>query len=109
MYADEPKPQLERLTDRLLEELNTVKCALKPYIEYVIDPFEKGVDYIKNLDSESLKATVLQKSEELRGALEEHVKDLQAQLEPFTQELKERMYLYTRELKSFYEFYTTSD
>ncbi|KAI7806119.1 apolipoprotein A IV 2 [Triplophysa rosa] len=107
LYADEPQSQLEKLTDRLLEELNTVKCALKPYIEYVTEPFEKGVDYIKNLDSETLKATLLQRSEELRGTLEERLKELQAQLEPFTQELKEKMNLYTRELKAFYEFYAT--
>ncbi|XP_056618001.1 apolipoprotein A-I-like [Triplophysa dalaica] len=107
LYADEPQSQLERLTDQLLEELNTVKCALKPYIEYVTEPFEKGVDYIKNLDSEMLKAKMLQTREELRGTMEERLKELQAQLEPFTQELKEKMNLYTRELKAFYEFYAT--
>uniref|UniRef100_A0A672KT60 Apolipoprotein A-I-like n=2 Tax=Sinocyclocheilus grahami TaxID=75366 RepID=A0A672KT60_SINGR len=135
-YADEPKPQLQQLTDafrsyferakirtsqhgqeinqyttnlkeqmdplakdlmtkitkgvdvlrkRIEEEVSTVRCALKPYIEYVTSPFEKGVDYIReSLDFEDLKATVLQKSEELRESLEQGVKELQAKLEPPT-------------------------
>ncbi len=28
-------------------EVSTVRCALKPYIEYVTCPFEKCVEYIK--------------------------------------------------------------
>uniref|UniRef100_A0A671Q5C6 Si:dkey-7f3.14 n=1 Tax=Sinocyclocheilus anshuiensis TaxID=1608454 RepID=A0A671Q5C6_9TELE len=125
-YADEPKPQLEQLTDsrtsqlgqeinqyttklkeqmdplakdlmtkitkgvdmlreRIEVEVSTVRCALKPYIEYVTSPFEKGAEYIReSLDFEDLKATVLQKSEELRESLEQGVKELQAKLDPST-------------------------
>uniref|UniRef100_A0A673GQP0 Si:dkey-7f3.14 n=1 Tax=Sinocyclocheilus rhinocerous TaxID=307959 RepID=A0A673GQP0_9TELE len=104
-YADEPKPQLEQLTDafrsyceraksrtsqlgqeinqyttklkeqmdplakdlmtkitkgadmlreRIEVEVSTVRCALKPYIEYVTSPFEKGAEYIReSLDFDS--------------------------------------------------------
>ncbi|XP_055065946.2 uncharacterized protein [Misgurnus anguillicaudatus] len=119
--ADEPKPQLERLTDRIKEELNNVKCALKPYFEYVItDPIKKGVDYIRSsvaphaesLDTETLKDALLEKSGELREAMEQRLKEIQAQLEPLTEEFQEKMNLYTRELKaqltSFYDFYIKS-
>ncbi|XP_067305777.1 apolipoprotein A-I-like [Pseudorasbora parva] len=67
------------LRERIEEEVSTVRCALKPYIEYVTSPFQRGADYIReSLDFEDLKATLLQKSEELRESLEQSVKELQA-------------------------------
>lgn len=73
----------DMLRERIEVEVSTVRCALKPYIEYVTSPFEKGAEYIReSLDFEDLKATVLQKSEELRESLEQGVKELQAKLEP---------------------------
>uniref|UniRef100_A0A9J8BW41 Uncharacterized protein n=1 Tax=Cyprinus carpio carpio TaxID=630221 RepID=A0A9J8BW41_CYPCA len=75
----------DMLRERIEVEVSTVRCALKPYIEYVTSPFEKGAEYIKeSLDFEDLKATVLQKSEELRESLEQGVKELQAKLDPST-------------------------
>lgn len=73
----------DMLRERIEVEVSTVRCALKPYSEYVTSPFEKGAEYIReSLDFEDLKATVLQKSEELRESLEQGVKELQAKLEP---------------------------
>ncbi|KAK2903092.1 hypothetical protein Q8A67_007805 [Cirrhinus molitorella] len=73
------------LRERIEVEISTVRCALKPYIESVTSPFEKGADYIrKSLDYENLKATVLQKSEELRERVEQGVKELEAKLNPST-------------------------
>nr|AII80531.1 apolipoprotein A IV 2 [Cyprinus carpio] len=75
----------DMLRERIEVEVSTVRCALKPYIEYVTSPFEKGAEYIKeSLDFEDLKATVLQKSEDLRESLEQGVKELQAKLDPST-------------------------
>uniref|UniRef100_A0AAY5EY70 Apolipoprotein A-IV a n=1 Tax=Electrophorus electricus TaxID=8005 RepID=A0AAY5EY70_ELEEL len=47
--------------------------------------------YADSLDSQSLKATILQKTEELRESVEEKVQGLQSQLEPYTTDLKQRM------------------
>ncbi|KAF4103244.1 hypothetical protein G5714_016127 [Onychostoma macrolepis] len=75
----------DMLKERIEVEVSTVRCALKPYIEYVTSPFEKGAEYIReSLDFDDLKATVLQKSEELRESLEQGTKELQAKLEPST-------------------------
>lgn len=75
----------DMLRERIEVEVSTVRCALKPYIEYVTSPFEKGAEYIsESLDFEDLKATVLQKSEDLRESLEQGMKELQAKLEPST-------------------------
>uniref|UniRef100_A0A8C2JM76 Si:dkey-7f3.14 n=1 Tax=Cyprinus carpio TaxID=7962 RepID=A0A8C2JM76_CYPCA len=72
---------VDMLRERIEKLVSTVRCALKPYTEYVTSPFEKDVDYIReSLDFEDLKATVLQKSEELRDSLEQGVKELQAGL-----------------------------
>uniref|UniRef100_A0A671Q8D7 Apolipoprotein A-IV a n=1 Tax=Sinocyclocheilus anshuiensis TaxID=1608454 RepID=A0A671Q8D7_9TELE len=66
--------------------------------------------YADSLDSETLKATLLQKSEELRGNMEQSVKELQAQLEPYTdlqqsltpyaEDLKEKLDPYAQDLKA---------
>ncbi|RXN10258.1 apolipo A-I-like protein [Labeo rohita] len=73
------------LKERIEMEVSAARCALKPYIEYVTSPFEKGADYIReSLDLKDLKATVLQKGEELRERLEQGVKELQAKLDPST-------------------------
>uniref|UniRef100_A0A8C1BRV9 Si:dkey-7f3.14 n=1 Tax=Cyprinus carpio carpio TaxID=630221 RepID=A0A8C1BRV9_CYPCA len=70
---------VDMLRERIEKLVSTVRCALKPYTEYVTSPFEKDVDYIReSLDFEDLKATVLQRSEELRDSLEQGVKELQA-------------------------------
>lgn len=77
----------DMLRERIEVEVSTVRCALKPYIEYVTSPFEKGAEYIsESLDFEDLKATVLQKCEDLRETLEQGMKELQAKLEPSTWE-----------------------
>ncbi|XP_059423762.1 apolipoprotein Eb-like isoform X2 [Carassius carassius] len=75
----------DMLKERIEVEVSTVRCALKPYLEYVTSPLEKGAEYIRqSLDFEDLKATVLQKSEELRESLEQGMKELQAKLDPLT-------------------------
>lgn len=75
----------DMLKERIEVEVSTVKCALKPYLEYVTSPLEKGAEYIReSLDFEDLKATVLQKSEELRESLEQGMKELQDKLDPST-------------------------
>ncbi|XP_051573871.1 apolipoprotein A-IV-like [Myxocyprinus asiaticus] len=104
----------EMLRERVGVELYTVRCALKPYFEYVItDPIKKGVDYLRSLDSETLKDTLLHSSEELRGNLEQSVKELQAQLEPYSEGLREKLDPYTQNLKaqltSLYESLTKNN
>lgn len=74
----------DMLKERIELEVSTVRCALKPYLEYVTSPFQRGADYIRDLNFEDLKATLLQKSEELRESLEQSIKELQAKQDPST-------------------------
>ncbi|ROL47847.1 Apolipoprotein A-I [Anabarilius grahami] len=74
----------DMLRERIEVEVSTVRCALKPYIEYVTSPFQRGADYIRDLNFEDLKATLLQKSEELRESLKQSIKELQAKQDPST-------------------------
>ncbi|XP_067251964.1 apolipoprotein A-I-like [Chanodichthys erythropterus] len=74
----------DMLKERIEVEVSTVRCALKPYLEYVTSPFQRGAGYIRDLNFEDLKATLLQKSEELRESLEQSIKELQAKQDPST-------------------------
>lgn len=47
----------DMLKNRVEEEMSVVRCALKPYIEAVTDPFEKAANHMrKSLKFENLKA-----------------------------------------------------
>ncbi|XP_067265353.1 apolipoprotein Eb-like [Chanodichthys erythropterus] len=92
--------EAEVLKERLSQDLNTMRDKLEPYADNLKGQIQQRVEelrmamapYTESLDSETLKATLLQKSEELRGNLEQSVKKLQAQLEPYTAELKENVH-----------------
>lgn len=46
----------DMLKNRIEEEMSVVKCALKPYIEAVTDPFEKAANHMREaLKFENLK------------------------------------------------------
>ncbi|ROL47853.1 Apolipoprotein A-IV [Anabarilius grahami] len=91
--------EAEVLRERLGQDLITVRDQLEPYADNLKSQIQQRVEelraamapYAESLDSETLKATLLQKSEELRGNLEQSVKELQAQLEPYTAEIKEKV------------------
>ncbi len=85
--------------------MNIIRDKLEPYADNLKSQIQQRVEelraamgpYADSLDSETLKATLLQKSEELRGNLEQSVKDLQAQLEPYTAETKDNVGQYLQE------------
>ncbi|KAA0703232.1 hypothetical protein E1301_Tti006971 [Triplophysa tibetana] len=91
--------ETEVLRERLGQDLITVREKLEPYADNIKSQIQQRVEdlraamapYADSLDSESLKATLLQKSEELRGSVEQSVKELQAQLEPYTADIKEKV------------------
>uniref|UniRef100_A0A673GQY5 Apolipoprotein A-I-like n=1 Tax=Sinocyclocheilus rhinocerous TaxID=307959 RepID=A0A673GQY5_9TELE len=91
--------ETEVLRERLGQDLISVRDKLEPYADNLKSQIQQRVEqlrtamgpYADSLDSETLKATLLQKSEELRGNLEQSVKELQAQLEPYTAEIKEKV------------------
>ncbi|KAL1259434.1 hypothetical protein QQF64_010011 [Cirrhinus molitorella] len=91
--------EAEVLRERLSQDLISVRDKLEPYAENLKSQIQQRVEelrtamapYADSLDSETLKATLLQKSEELRGNLEQSVKELQAQLEPYTADIKEKV------------------
>ncbi|KAJ8388861.1 hypothetical protein AAFF_G00126170 [Aldrovandia affinis] len=91
--------ETELMKERLAQDLSTVRGQLEPYAEELMVKIEQQVEklrqevapYTESLDTEALKATLLQKSEELKGNLEQSVKELQSQLGPYTEELKEKV------------------
>uniref|UniRef100_A0A8C2H1I3 Apolipoprotein A-I-like n=1 Tax=Cyprinus carpio TaxID=7962 RepID=A0A8C2H1I3_CYPCA len=91
--------EAEVLRERLGQDLISVRDKLEPYVDNLKSQIQQRVEelrtamapYADSLDSETLKATLLQKSEELRGNLEQSVKELQAQMEPYTAEIKEKV------------------
>ncbi|KAI1886296.1 hypothetical protein AGOR_G00212540 [Albula goreensis] len=91
--------EAELMKERLGQDLTTVRSQLEPYAEDLRAKIEQQVEklrqevapYTESLDTEALRATVLQKSEELKGSLEQSVKELQAQLGPYTEELKDKV------------------
>ncbi|XP_056123606.1 apolipoprotein A-IV-like [Rhinichthys klamathensis goyatoka] len=99
--------ETEVLRERLGQDLNTLRDKLEPYADNLKSQIQQRVEeiriamtpYAESLDSETLKATLLQKSEELRGNLEQSVKELQAQLEPYTAEIMENVDQNLQEMK----------
>ncbi|KAA0703231.1 hypothetical protein E1301_Tti006972 [Triplophysa tibetana] len=91
--------EAEVLRERLGQDLITVRDKLEPYADNFRSQIQQRVEdlraamapYADSLDSESLKATLLQKSEELRESIEQSVKELQTQLEPYTADIKEKV------------------
>uniref|UniRef100_A0AAY4AL26 Apolipoprotein A-I n=1 Tax=Denticeps clupeoides TaxID=299321 RepID=A0AAY4AL26_9TELE len=123
-YADEPKPQLEQLSDAFWDYVaqatpicnyckerhqyaTTLQNQMSPLAKDVMAKITQEAEvlkdrlakdlttsmgpYAESLDSETLKATLLQKSEELKGSLEKSVKELQSQLGPYSDEIKQRL------------------
>ncbi|TWW53431.1 Apolipoprotein Eb [Takifugu flavidus] len=84
------------LRERVTQELSSVRNKLEPYTEDMKAKIQARVEQLKqelapyadSVDSEALRATLMQKSEELKSSLEQSVKDLQAQLGPYTDDLK---------------------
>ncbi|XP_038850885.1 apolipoprotein A-I-like [Salvelinus namaycush] len=91
--------EAEVLKERLEQDLGSVKGKLEPYAEEMKTQVQQRVEqlkqdlapYAESLDSEALRATLLQKSEELKGSLEQSVKEMQSQLGPYTDELKQKV------------------
>ncbi|XP_074539997.1 uncharacterized protein LOC141801008 [Halichoeres trimaculatus] len=87
------------LRNMLTLELSTVRDRLEPYTEDMKAKIQERVDLLKqelapyadSLDSEALRATLMQRTEELKSSLEQSVKELQAQLGPYTDDLKQRV------------------
>ncbi|TRY93413.1 hypothetical protein DNTS_014250 [Danionella cerebrum] len=99
--------ETEVLRERLGQDLVTVREQLEPFADNMRSQIQQRVEelrtamapYADSLDSETLKATLLQKSEELRGNLEQSAKDLQAQLEPYATEIREKVDLRLQEFQ----------
>uniref|UniRef100_A0A674B5A8 Apolipoprotein A-IV a n=1 Tax=Salmo trutta TaxID=8032 RepID=A0A674B5A8_SALTR len=81
--------EAEVLREHLEQDLGSVKGKLEPYAEEI--KTQDLAPYAESLDSEALRATLLQKSEELKGSLEQSVKEMQSQLGPYTDELKQKV------------------
>ncbi|XP_018587776.2 uncharacterized protein LOC108922240 [Scleropages formosus] len=91
--------EAELLRKRLAEDLSSARSKLEPFAEDLKAKIQERVEllkqemapYAESLDTETLKATVLQKSEELKGSLEQSVKELQSKLGPYTEDLREKV------------------
>ncbi|KAK5861889.1 hypothetical protein PBY51_017330 [Eleginops maclovinus] len=84
--------ETELLMERVDRDLSTVKDTLKPYTKEMHAQIQERVEqlkqelapYAESVDTESLRATLAQKTEEMKQS----VRDLQAQLGPFTDDMK---------------------
>ncbi|XP_066530991.1 apolipoprotein Eb-like [Hoplias malabaricus] len=90
--------EVEQLKVRLQQDLSSVKSHADPYIQELVTDIEQQVEQLKKdvapytaMDSEAIKATLLQKSEELRASLEKAMNELRAQMEPQTEELQHKL------------------
>ncbi|XP_029360025.1 apolipoprotein A-IV-like [Echeneis naucrates] len=96
------------LRNVLTRELTTVMGNLEPYTEDMKTQIQQRVEQLKqelapyadSLDSEALRATLIQKSEELKANLEQSVKDLQAQMGPYTENLKQKVDQHLRDFQN---------
>ncbi|KAI4876206.1 hypothetical protein NFI96_017948, partial [Prochilodus magdalenae] len=90
--------EAEQLKVRMQQDLSSVKSQLEPYVQEIMSDLQQQVEQLKKdvapytgMDSEALKATLLQKSGELKANLEKSMTDLQAQLMPQTEELRQKL------------------
>ncbi|XP_007258345.2 apolipoprotein A-I [Astyanax mexicanus] len=98
--------EAEQLKVRLQQDLSSVQSQLEPYIQELSSNLQEQVEQLKkdvapytDMDSEALKATLLQKSEEMRAGLEKSMREMQAQLEPQAEELKQKMEQHMQEFQ----------
>ncbi|KAJ8354785.1 hypothetical protein SKAU_G00223520 [Synaphobranchus kaupii] len=87
--------QVDRLKERLWQDMSEVSAQLEPYTEPLKANIEQKLEklmqevaaYTESVNAEALKASLLQRSEELKQS----VKELQSQLGSYTEVLKEKM------------------
>uniref|UniRef100_A0A3P8SBZ1 Apolipoprotein A-IV a n=1 Tax=Amphiprion percula TaxID=161767 RepID=A0A3P8SBZ1_AMPPE len=100
--------EADLLKERLIQDLGTVRDRLQPYTEDVKAKIQERVEQLKKelapytdaaLDTETLKATLLQKSEELKTNLEQTMENLQTQLGPYTDDLKQKVDQHLKDFK----------
>jgi len=91
--------EAEVLTERISQDLTTVRGKLEPYAEQMRVQVQQRLEqlkqelapYAESLDTETLRVTLEQKREELTSSLEQSFQELQTQLGPFTDELKQKV------------------
>ncbi|XP_046896882.1 apolipoprotein A-IV-like isoform X2 [Hypomesus transpacificus] len=91
--------EVEEISQRLSRDLTRAHETLEPFIKEMNSQVQQTVEqlkqelapYAESLDSDALRATLLQKSEELKTSLDQSVKELQSQLGPYTEELRQRV------------------
>ncbi|XP_007258347.3 apolipoprotein A-I [Astyanax mexicanus] len=96
----------EQLKVRLQQDMSTVKSQLEPYVQEVMSNVQQQVEQLKkevalyaDMDAETLKATLLQKSEEMKASMEKTMMEMQAQLGPQAEELKQKMEQHMQEFQ----------
>ncbi|XP_046896907.1 apolipoprotein A-IV-like [Hypomesus transpacificus] len=99
--------EAEVLRERLSQDLTSVRGKLEPFADDLKIQVQQRVEllkqelapYAESLDSDALRATLLQKSEELKTSLDQSVKELQSQLGPYTEELQQKVDLHLQEFQ----------
>ncbi|XP_047454601.1 apolipoprotein A-I-like [Mugil cephalus] len=99
--------EADLLKDRVTQELGTVRERLGPYTDDVKAQIQQRVEQLKqelapytdSVDTEALRATIMQKTEELKTSLEESVKGMQTQLGPYTDDLKQKVDQHLQDFK----------
>uniref|UniRef100_A0A8B9KCH0 Apolipoprotein A-IV n=1 Tax=Astyanax mexicanus TaxID=7994 RepID=A0A8B9KCH0_ASTMX len=102
----EPYVQEVMSNVRLQQDMSTVKSQLEPYVQEVMSNVQQQVEQLKkevalyaDMDAETLKATLLQKSEEMKASMEKTMMEMQAQLGPQAEELKQKMEQHMQEFQ----------
>uniref|UniRef100_A0A8D0CQM4 Apolipoprotein A-IV n=1 Tax=Sander lucioperca TaxID=283035 RepID=A0A8D0CQM4_SANLU len=86
--TDALRTQAAPLTQDLMSKFSQEAEKLKTRLE---KDLTDTAPYTESMDTEALKAVLLQKSQELKGQLDKSVSELQAQMVPYTEEIKEKM------------------
>lgn len=89
----------ERLKARLEKDLTAAGTQLQPFAEEVVIEMRRRVEelrrdaapYTGSMDTEALRAMVMQTSRELRVQLDKSMEELQAQMVPHTEQLQEKV------------------
>lgn len=91
--------EAEQLKTRFEEDLTSMGTRLQPFAEELVADLQNRVEVLRKemtphantMDTESLKAMLLQKTQEMKAQLDKSVSQVRSQMVPYAEEMKEKM------------------
>lgn len=98
-FVNRMTQEAEMLKARLEKDLTNVGENVQPQVQQMLEALQREVEelkaratpYVESVDTEAVKAIVMDKTQELKTLLDRNVNNLQAQMVPITEQMKEKM------------------